>query len=262
MVERPCIHHTATKIYAYGSKKPINLVGSFRTEILSVAHQTAITTEIYVVKGEYGSLLTYQTAVDLDVIPVIRLVTPSKTEQIIDEFSDMFEGIGKIKDLQLQIHVDDSKAHVAQPHRRIPFHMRKKAEAELKRLEQLDIIEKIEGPTPWVSPIVVALKPKKPEEIRICVDMRQVNTAVRREWHITPTIDDIILDLNGSLIFSKLDLNAGYHQVELAPESRNITTCWSQAVQTLNIRYQLRCREVSNHNQRLFGRSRRHPEHQ
>ena len=79
-------------------------------------------------------------------------------------------------------------------------------EAKLERLEQLDIIEKIEGPTPFVSTIVVAPKPKKPETIRICVDMRQVNIAVKRERHITPTIDDIILDLNGSRIFSKLDI--------------------------------------------------------
>lgn len=82
----------------------------------------------------------------------------------------------------------------------------------MERLEQLDIIEKIDGPTPWVSPIVVAPKPKKPEEIRICVDMRQVNTAIKRERHITPTIDDVMLDLNGSRVFSKLDLNSGYHQ--------------------------------------------------
>ena len=74
------------------------------------------------------------------------------------------------------------------------------------------------------SRIVVSIKPRKPEEIIICVDMRQVNPAVKRKRHITPTINDIKLDLNGSRIFSKLDLNAGYHQVELGPESRNITT--------------------------------------
>lgn len=166
-------------------------------------------------------MLSYQTAVDLDIIPVIKSIT---SDHILDEYSDRFEGIGKIKDLQLHIYADESKAPVAQPHRRIPFHMRKKVEAELERLEQLDIIEKIDGSTPWVSPIVVAPKRKKPEEIRICVDMRQVNTAIKRERHITPTIDDVILDLNGPRVFSKLDLNSGYHQVELAPESRTITT--------------------------------------
>lgn len=48
----------------------------------------------YVVKGEYESLLSYQPAVDLDVITAICLVIPSKTEQIIDEFSDRFEALG------------------------------------------------------------------------------------------------------------------------------------------------------------------------
>ena len=37
--------------------------------------------------------------------------------------------------------------------------MRKEVEAELKRLEELDIIEKVKGPTPWILPIVVV--PKK-----------------------------------------------------------------------------------------------------
>lgn len=95
---------------------------------------------------------------------------------------------------------------------------------ELKKLEALDIIEKVDGPTPWVSPIVVTPKPKKPGDIRLCVDMRRANTAIQRERHVTPTIDDMILDLNGAKVFSKLDLNAGYHQLELHPESRNITT--------------------------------------
>ena len=48
-----------------------------------------------------------------------------------------------------------------QRNRRIPYHMRKKVEAELKRLEELDIIEKVKGPTPWISPIVVVPKKNK-----------------------------------------------------------------------------------------------------
>ena len=54
--------------------------------------------------------------------------------------------------------------------------------------------------------------------------MRQANRAVKRERHLTPTIKEVIVDLNGSTMFSKLDLNQGYNQLELTPESRYITT--------------------------------------
>ena len=62
------------------------------------------------------------------------------------------------------------------------------------------------------------------EEIRLCVDMREANKAVKRERHTIPTIDELILDLNGAKVFSKLDLRSGYHQLELHPDSRYITT--------------------------------------
>ena len=124
----------------------------------------------------------------------------------------------------MKLHIDKDVKPVVQPHRWVPFHLRKKLEAELDAPEAADIIEKVEGPTPWVSPIVVAPKPKNPEKIRLCVDMRLPNMAIIRERHVTLTLDNIVSELNGSTIFSKLDLNKGHHQVELLPESRYITT--------------------------------------
>ena len=49
--------------------------------------------------------------------------------------------------------------------------------------------------------------------------MRQANKAVKRERHVTPTVKEMIWDLNGASVLSKLDLNQGYNQLELAPES-------------------------------------------
>ena len=62
------------------------------------------------------------------------------------------------------------------------------------------------------------------DDIRLCVDMRAPNEAIQRERHTSPTLDDLKADLNGSKYFSKLDLTQGYHQIELDPASRNITT--------------------------------------
>ena len=58
--------------------------------------------------------------------------------------------------------------------------------------------------------------------------MRQANQVIKRERHVTPTIKEIIGNLNGAKVFSKLDLNQGYDQLELAPESRYITTFETQ----------------------------------
>ena len=132
--------------------------------------------------------------------------------------------MGKYRGEPARIHVDESVKPVAQPHRRVPFHVRKQVEEKLKQLENDDIIERVEGPTPWVSPIVVVPKPNKPKEIRICVDMRSLNKAIIRERHIIPTIDDVVSDLNGCKVFSKIDLNQGYHQIPLHPDSRALST--------------------------------------
>jgi len=54
--------------------------------------------------------------------------------------------------------------------------------------------------------------------------MRAANQAIERERHPVPTVEDLIVDMNGATVFSKKDLNQGYHQLELAEESRSITT--------------------------------------
>ena len=130
------------------------------------------------------------------------------------EFEHLFGGIGKVKGKLVKLHIDPDVQPKQQPHRRIPFHVRQDVEKELERLENLDIIEKVAGPIPWESPIVAA--PKSSVEVRLCVDMREANKAVKREKHLMTTIDDLVADLNGATVFSKLDLSSRYHQLELS----------------------------------------------
>ena len=59
----------------------------------------------------------------------------------------------------------------------------------------MDIIEKVQGPTPWVSPTVV---PKPSGEIRLCVDMRKANDAIVRERYPIPTVDEVLQDMSQS----------------------------------------------------------------
>ena len=144
------------------------------------------------------------------------------TQAIVDKHDTVFRGVGRLKDYQLKIHIDPEVTPVAQPQRRVPFHVRKDVEKKLQELQDLDIIEDVEGPTPWVSPLVAV--PKSSGDVRVCVDMRRANEAVIRERHPIPTLEETLAALNGAAVFSKLDLRWGYHQVELHPESRALTT--------------------------------------
>lgn len=215
-----------TKIYSYGSKVPLPTLGILTATVKSSNASTSA--QLTVVKGENGNLLSYHTAKKLGLI-VVSINTATVTERnkddpesLKEEFKSLFGGIGKVPNKQVKLHIDPDVTPRQQPHRRIPFHVRDDVEKELERLEKLDIIEKVEGPTPWISPIVVV--PKKSGEVRICVDMREANQAIKREKHLMPTIDDLVADLNGATLFSTLDLSSGYHQLELSPESRYVTT--------------------------------------
>ena len=74
------------------------------------------------------------------------------------EFPEVFTGVGKMKDTQIILHVDPSVTPVTQPLRRTPFQLRERVEGKLKQLVELDIMEPVAGPTPWVNPTVIAPK--------------------------------------------------------------------------------------------------------
>ena len=152
-------------------------------------------------------------------IPVNNVVDRS---ELIAKHQAVLEGIGKLKDYQRKLHIDTTVQPVAQPLRRPAFTLREKIEKKLDELLHEDIIERVDGPTPWVNPVVVVPKPNG--EVRLCVDMRCANKAIIRERHPIPTIDEVLNDMQEGSVLSKLDMKWGYHQIELSTESHDITT--------------------------------------
>ena len=174
------------------------------------------------IEGKGQPLLGRSAATELGVLQ-IRSPINSVSSDIVEEFKDCFTGVGKLKGYQFTLHVKEDVAPVVQPLRRPPFNLREKIERKLDELESMDIIEKVNSPSRWVSPVVVVPKPNG--EVRLCIDMKQANCAVeQRERYPIPTIDEVLQDMSNSTVFSKLDLRWGYHQIELSEESREITT--------------------------------------
>ena len=217
-----------SKLYGYASDKPLAILGTFEAKLEFGG--TILHSEFTVVDSNADNLLCYDDSVSLGVL-VIKTDQPSvcnsvapipDVDSLCNEFSGLFSGLGLLKDREIQLEIDPSVKPVAQPHRRIPFGLRKKIESKIQELIDLDVIEQVKKPSDWVSPAHIVPKPNG--DIRLTIDMREANKAVKRERHPIPTMEEMLLDMNQSKIFSKLDLKWGYHQIMLDEKSRNITT--------------------------------------
>ena len=89
-------------------------------------------------------------------------------------------------------------------------------------MEQLGAIEKVDQPTEWINSIVIVEKPDG--NLRICLDPKDLNRAVKREHFQLPTATEITSKLTGAKVFSKLDAKDGFWHVKLDHPSSLLTT--------------------------------------
>lgn len=108
------------------------------------------------------------------------------------------------------------------PIEKYQYLLKKKVLDKLEELVKRDIIEEVNGSAKWVSPIVPILK--EDGDVRICVDMRRANAAIRRENHPLQIMDKLLPRVRDAKYFSKLDIRDAFHQLDLHPDSRHITT--------------------------------------
>jgi len=204
--------HCSKKLFTYGSTTPLETLGEFEAWI--TANNRTIRSTVIVIRGRGPPLLGKSSALKLKVLDLYQ-------PQI--NHINTLEGqtIGKLSNFQLKLQIDKTVCPVVQPLRRIPIPLRRKVEERILQLERDDIIEKVNGPSKWVSPIVPI---PKGNGIRLCLDMRQANKAILKSNHPLPTIEDLLPELGEAQYFSKLDIAMAFHQIELAEESRDITT--------------------------------------
>ena len=76
-------------------------------------------------------------------------------------------------------------------------------------------------PTEWISSMVVVAKPGK---IRICLDPKDLNKAVKRPKYQMPTLEEVLAKLNKAKVFTTLDAKYGFYQISLDEKSSKLTT--------------------------------------
>jgi len=143
-------------------------------------------------------------------------IVPSVAISLLQEFDDVFpndtpSGLPPFRGIEHQI---DFVPGASIPNR--PAYRRYPEETnELQR--QVDELMGKGYISESISPcaVHVLLMPTKDETWRICVEFRAINNITVKYRHPIPRLDDMLDELHGSCIFSKIDLKSGYHQIRM-----------------------------------------------
>ena len=108
------------------------------------------------------------------------------------------------------------------PPRRVPEALREPLKKELDALVQQGIIIKVDEPTDWVNSLVCVTKSNG--TLRLCLDPKDLNRAIKRPHHRTPTLDEVLPRLSDAKYFSIVDARSGYWNIQLDHESSLYTT--------------------------------------
>ena len=129
------------------------MAGCFTTQVNVCDSDNSLQgVKFYVIEEKGQPLLGKVTAIQLGVLHIgesgnpepgiVQQITDTR-DKLMAKYPECFEGLGKLKDFQLKIAIDDTVKPVVQPLRRIPYHLRDKVEQKLLELESYDIIEKV-----------------------------------------------------------------------------------------------------------------------
>ena len=108
------------------------------------------------------------------------------------------------------------------PVRKVPLAVNDPLKQELERLVMTGILQPVDVPTNWISSTVVVKKSNG--KIRLCIDPKLLNAALKRNHYSLPVIDDLLPLLAKTKFLSVVDARNGFWHVQLDNESSFLTT--------------------------------------
>ena len=155
---------------------------------------------------------------------VPKLITSQ--DQIMCEYPDVFEGIGKFPGPPYHIQVDPSVTPKQTPCRPIPTHLKEAFQKEINKMLETGILVPVTEATPWINSFVlVESKDKQGQlKLRICLDPTNLNKVVTREPYNFCTPEDISHMLADACILTVCDCQKGYWHQKLDETSSYLTT--------------------------------------
>ena len=196
----PCTH----KLVSYSDSK-LTVLGTARLPVECKANVEKELT-FHIVDTNQPGLLGLRSSQDLGLIKVVMMTNAEEEqakldvdvksdkapqqlkEEVMQKYANVFTGLGRLEK-PYHIEVDPKVTPVVNPPRTIPVALRDRVKTELEDMEKHGVIRKVEEPTDWVSSMAIVEKPDG--SLRICLDPRHLNKAIKREHFQLPTIDTL-----------------------------------------------------------------------
>nr|XP_012137589.1 PREDICTED: uncharacterized protein K02A2.6-like [Megachile rotundata] len=159
----------------------------------------------------------------LQSIHSLQVMEKAELQKLFREFREITNPtVSKISKIQARLNLKDNVQPVFCKPRGVPFRLRAQVEEELEKLVNTGILEKVDC-ADWATPVVPVLK--KNGAIRLCGDYSvTLNPRLKIDKHPLPTPDELLTQMAGGTVFSKIDLLQAYLQLEIRPEDRELLT--------------------------------------
>ena len=208
------LRKSRAKLVTFGGHR----MDSLGKAIILCEHKNKYSAVEFEVLSKVSNVLGLKTSTQLKLVKRIETVTNDPLR----EYADTFSGLGCITDVTHHIKTDPTCKPVVHPPRKVPVTIRAKVKEELARMEQLGVVERIREPTDWVNSMVTVMKPNG--KLRLCIDPRDLNKAIKREHYPMKTVEEIVARIPNAKVFSVLDASSGFWQVKLDRKSAKLCT--------------------------------------
>lgn len=162
-----------------------------------------------------------------DVATVVAQRRSELVQSLRNEYTDLFtRNLGKCTKAKAFLYLKPGSTPVFRPKRPVPFSATTTIDAELDRLEQAGVLQRVSYST-WAAPVVVVRKANG--GVRLCGDFSTgLNDALETHQYPLPIPEDLFARLNGGTVFSKIDLSDAYLQVEMDDKCKELLTINTQ----------------------------------
>ena len=142
-----------------------------------------------------------------------------KRDKLINKYKDVFsEDLSKpSNNVKIELKVNKDAIPVAELPRRIPDVLHDRLRNTLLKHKRNGVISEVTEPCEWVHNLVISEKPNK--ELRLCLDPRNLNRSIVRNYHLIPRPEDLINNVKNHKFFTVLDCQHVFYQMELTEKS-------------------------------------------